>query len=239
MQHTKTTLVRVATMFLAMTVLSASTLADGNVVPQHSVDYERDIKPLLLQKCAACHGALKQNGGLRLDAGELVRNGGDNGPVVQPGQVSSSLLIERVTAADSDIRMPPEGQGERLSEAQVDLLKAWIDQGANSPADEKIPEDPARYWSYQSPVRPVVPAVQNQAWVRNPIDAFTAAEHARKRVVPPTLWLQAQIAIGLSAFVQSAVTDDFQWFAIGGESFETKLGSAADRLRCGSVCGSS
>ena len=131
MQHPKTILVRLATFVLAATAVSASTLADGNVVPQHNVDYDRDIKPLLLQKCAACHGALKQNAGLRLDAGEFVRKGGDNGPVVQPGQVSSSLLIERVTAADVDIRMPPEGQGERLSEAQVDLLKVWIDQGAN------------------------------------------------------------------------------------------------------------
>ena len=55
------------------------------------VDYERDVKPLLMQKCSACHGALKQNAGLRLDAAALIRKGGDSGPAVVPGSTSESL----------------------------------------------------------------------------------------------------------------------------------------------------
>jgi len=149
-----------------------------------AVDYDREIKPLLSQKCAACHGALKQSAGLRLDAGELIRKGGESGPTVVPGQSMNSLLIDRVLAADHNIRMPPEGQGEKLSNSQADLLRRWIDQGASSPADERIPEDPALYWSYQKPVRPNIPVVKNSHWVRNPIDAFVTAEHERLGLHP-------------------------------------------------------
>ena len=169
--------------------------AENDVLPPRTIDYDREIKPLLFQKCAACHGALKQNSGLRLDAGELIRKGGDNGPTVVPGHSIRSVMIDRVTAQDHSIRMPPEGQGEKLSASQIDLLSRWIDQGAASPADEKIPDDPARYWSYQSPVRPAVPAVRNHAWVRNPIDAFIAVEHEKRGLspaaeVPREVWLR-------------------------------------------------
>ena len=181
-------------MMLTAIVLLAALNFPTHAVPQcaaedgdgatRAVDYEREIKPLLFQKCAACHGALKQNSGLRLDAGELIRKGGDSGPTVLLGEGIRSLLIERVTAQDHSIRMPPEGQGEKLSESQIDLLKRWIDQGAVSPADETIPEDPALYWSYQSPVQPAIPAVTNQEWVRNPIDAFIAVEHKQHGLTP-------------------------------------------------------
>ena len=198
--------------------------AEDDVRLPRAVDYEREIKPLLFQKCAACHGALKQNSGLRLDAGELIRKGGDNGPTVVPGQSIHSVLIDRVTAQDHSVRMPPEGQGEKLSESQVDLLRRWIDQGAASPADEKIPDDPARYWSYQSPVRPAVPAVKNQAWVRNPIDAFIAVEHEERGLSPTVeapreVWLR-RVCLDLTglpptrtelhAFLQDQSADAFE-----------------------------
>ncbi|RLT20965.1 MAG: DUF1549 domain-containing protein, partial [Planctomycetota bacterium] len=198
--------------------------AEDDVRLPRAVDYEREIKPLLFQKCAACHGALKQNSGLRLDAGELIRKGGDNGPTVVPGQSIHSVLIDRVTAQDHSVRMPPEGQGEKLSESQVDLLRRWIDQGAASPADEKIPDDPARYWSYQSPVRPAVPAVKNQAWVRNPIDAFIAIEHEKRGLSPAEespreVWLR-RVCLDLTglpptrtelhAFLQDQSADAFE-----------------------------
>ena len=184
MQRVSSTFLLTLTMLLVSAYVSPARAADGDVRSQPAVDYEREIKPLLLQKCASCHGALKQNSGLRLDAGELIRKGGDSGPAVQPGQSAASLLMERVTATDHSTRMPPEGQGEKLSGPQIDLLKRWIDQGGASPADEKIPEDPARYWSYQSPVPPAVPVVRNSSWVRNPIDAFIAAEHEKRGLTP-------------------------------------------------------
>ena len=86
----------------------------GSASAGDRVDYLRDVKPILGQKCFACHGALKQQSGLRLDAAEMIRKGGDSGPSIVPRNAAGSLLIRRVSAADADVRMPPEGEGEPL-----------------------------------------------------------------------------------------------------------------------------
>src|SRR4051812_37629692 len=73
------------------------------------IDYARQIKPILRQRCYACHGALKQKAGLRLDTGASIRRGGKGGPAVEPGHAEESPLIERVTDDTLGQRMPPEG----------------------------------------------------------------------------------------------------------------------------------
>ena len=88
------------------------------------VDYQQDIRPLLLQKCSACHGAIKQEAGLRLDAGKLIYSGGDNGPVINLNAPSESMLLERVVSTDADFRMPPQGEGEPLKPGQIELAPA-------------------------------------------------------------------------------------------------------------------
>ena len=138
---------------------------------EEAVDYTRQIKPILQSRCYACHGALKQEGGLRLDTGDTLRTGGDSGEVITITAPDDSLLIERVTAADSSERMPPEG--EPLSEEQIRLFKRWIAAGAQSPADE-IPEaDPRDHWAFRPLQRPDIPELeQANARDRNPVDAF-------------------------------------------------------------------
>lgn len=111
-------------------------------------DYEREIKPLLHERCFACHGALKQKAGLRLDTVAFMRAGGDEGDVLSRER---SLLIERVTTADKHDLMPPEGEGARLSEEQVALLKRWIAEGAPGPENEQPEPDPNSHWAYQPP----------------------------------------------------------------------------------------
>src|SRR5215210_4938194 len=81
-------------------------------------DYLRDVKPVLARRCYACHGALKQKAGLRLDTAVRIRKGGDSGPAVEPGQAGESLVIDKVTEADAELRMPPEG--EPLSPAEIE-----------------------------------------------------------------------------------------------------------------------
>ena len=72
-------------------------LARSSLVAQ-AVDYVRDVKPILAERCYSCHGAIRQKAGLRLDTAALIRRGGDSGPAIEPGQSDESLLIERVTA---------------------------------------------------------------------------------------------------------------------------------------------
>jgi len=149
-----------------------------------AVDYAKQVKPLLAARCYSCHGALKQEGGLRLDTAASLLRGGDSGPGLVPGKSDGHLIIERITAASIDERMPPEGEGGAWKPEEVALLKSWITAGAAAPADEKPEPDPREHWAFRAPVRPPVPTVKNQAWVKNPIDAFVAAEHERRGISP-------------------------------------------------------
>ncbi|GDY21991.1 hypothetical protein LBMAG56_33380 [Verrucomicrobiota bacterium] len=139
-----------------------------------AADYERDIKPLLQQRCYSCHSRLKQKGDLRLDAGVFIHKGGKHGPAVVPGKSAASHLLQRVLATDETERMPPEGKP--LTPEQIELLKAWIDAGARFPSSEVAPSTPAEHWAFQPVRRPAVPAVKNSNWPRNPIDAFVLAK---------------------------------------------------------------
>ena len=139
-------------------------------------DYARDIKPLLRAKCYSCHGAVRQNAGLRLDAGQLVLKGGKNGPVVVPGKPDESPLLDAITAKDkAHPHMPPEGAGEPLGDKDVALIRDWVKAGAKAP-NEPVPEGPKSHWAYQLPRKSPVPGAGH------PIDAFLDAERANRGV---------------------------------------------------------
>ena len=139
------------------------------------VDYLRDIKPILKERCFACHGALKQTAGLRLDTGAMLRRGGEGGPAVVAGKVAESLLVERITSQDDSLRMPAEGKP--LTAEQRALFKAWVEQGAMSPENEQPEPDPREHWAFKKPSRPVGPEIRNsKSEVRNEVDAFVAAK---------------------------------------------------------------
>ena len=121
-------------------------IATSGISHESRVDYTRDIKPILRARCYACHGALKQEADLRLDTGTLIRQGGSTRTAVTVEPANASLLIERVSAQDESVRMPPDGLP--LSAAQIDLLRAWIAQGALSPNDELPEEDARRHWAW-------------------------------------------------------------------------------------------
>ncbi len=97
------------------------------------VDYQEQIKPILSEQCFSCHGALRQKGGLRLDAAVFLRKGGDSGPLYSARKSAGSLLVGRLTSQDSDERMPLEAKP--LKAEQIALLSKWIDQGAVAPAN--------------------------------------------------------------------------------------------------------
>jgi len=155
-------------------------LIGGALRAAEPVDYLRDVKPLLAGRCTVCHGSLQQKGGLRLDTAKLLREGGTSGPAVVPGKSGASLLLARVTGSGGKRRMPPPDQDEALADKQVALLRDWIDQGATGPADEKPEADPRDHWAFRPPVRHSPPRVNDTARVRNPIDAFLAAEREKR-----------------------------------------------------------
>ena len=100
-----------------------------------AVDYERDVRPILAANCFGCHGPRQAQSGLRLDLRQNALRGGDYGVVIVPGKASESKLIKRVTGSEAGVRMPPTGP---LPDHQIEVLRAWIDAGADMPgrADE-------------------------------------------------------------------------------------------------------
>jgi Protein of unknown function (DUF1553)/Protein of unknown function (DUF1549)/Planctomycete cytochrome C len=146
---------------------------------ERAVEFLRDVKPILAQRCYRCHSSLKEESSFRLDSVGAIMKGGDLGLVVVPGKSGESRLIEAVERR-GDLKMPPEG--EPLTAAQIATLKAWIDAGAKPPAEGA--EAKVSHWSFVKPVRPEVPKPADPAWSANPIDAFVAAKHAELGLTP-------------------------------------------------------
>jgi Protein of unknown function (DUF1553)/Protein of unknown function (DUF1549)/Planctomycete cytochrome C len=147
------------------------------------VDYLRDVKPILSARCYACHSAVRQKAGLRLDALSLIHKGGKSNPVIVPGKADQSLLLDAVLARDRP-RMPPQGEGEALKDGDIATLRAWISQGAKGP-NEPIPADPRNHWAFRPPSKAPAPAVRNPpAEIRNPIDAFVMTAWQKQGLHP-------------------------------------------------------
>src|SRR4051794_3715945 len=103
--------------------------AETPIAHAGSIDFQKEIRPLFESRCFECHGSHKQKSGLRLDRKSSAFQGGDSGkPAVVPGKAGESILVQKITSKDPDEIMPPKG--EKLSVAEVGLIKSWIDQGA-------------------------------------------------------------------------------------------------------------
>ena len=124
-----------------------------------AVDFDREIRPLLQERCIECHGEKKQKGELRLDAKVHAFKGGHDGPAILAGKADASPLFQRITSIDEDERMPPKG--DPLTPAQISLLREWINAGAKWPenATDKaaLTDKRLQHWSVQ-PIRKDFPA---------------------------------------------------------------------------------
>ncbi len=158
--------------------------AAGSVAALSAQDFVKDIQPIFRKKCVGCHGAAQQVNGLRLDDGLAALKGGYSGPAIVKGKSAESKLIERITSSKEGFQMPPAGP--RLSEAEVALLRGWIDAGAVWPASPAMAASKAAdLWSFKPVKRPASPALtKNAAWVRNPVDAFVAARLESEGLAP-------------------------------------------------------
>jgi hypothetical protein len=166
---------------LRIIVMRGAVMLGCSTLPALAVDYEKEIKPLLKERCYACHGALKQKADLRLDTTAAMRKGGDGGDILAG---EHALLLERVTTSDKDDRMPPEGEGSMLTSEQVEKLRAWMAAGAPAPANEQPEADPRAHWAYQ------LPKSSGKS-----MDALLSARLAAKKLKPqpeaaPEIWLR-------------------------------------------------
>ncbi|WP_414662996.1 PSD1 and planctomycete cytochrome C domain-containing protein [Horticoccus sp. 23ND18S-11] len=143
-------------------------------------DFNRDIRPILSDKCFRCHGPDDENRkggekGLRLDTAEGARTDlGGGGFAIVPGSLEKSELLTRITTTDDEDIMPPRKTGKSLSAAEVELLRQWIASGASY----------ARHWAYEKPVRASVPVVKDAAWARGDVDRFILARLEKEGLRP-------------------------------------------------------
>lgn len=140
-----------------------------------AVEFNRDIRPILSDNCFACHGPdqNQRKADLRLDQEESAR--GDRGGyyLLAPGKPAQSALFARITAKDSN-RMPPVKFGKQLSAAQVELIRRWIEQGAEY----------QKHWSLLAARRPALPLAAFSAQVRNAIDSFIQVRLKERGLAP-------------------------------------------------------
>ena len=160
----------------------------GASMSVRTVDFAREVRPILSENCFTCHGPDEQarQRGLRLDVAEgpFSERGTFGGPVIVPGNAADSLLIHRVTATDLTARMPyrrgedssliPGRVDDRLTDTEIETLQLWIDQGA----------DWQSHWAFIPPERRAVPPVSDAEWARNPIDDFVLARLERQGHAP-------------------------------------------------------
>ncbi len=132
-----------------------------------TVDFNRDVRPLLAQHCWPCHGqdndALKRTGGVSLDSFKGATAAYGRVHPILPGDPGKSAVIARITSSDEDARMPPKDSGIKpLTPAEVEIIRTWIREGAEF----------RDHWAFIAPKMPTLPKVDHQTWVRNDIDHF-------------------------------------------------------------------
>ena len=147
---------------------SLAILALPGQQPSGEVDFARQVQPIFAESCYPCHGPQNQMGGLRLDQRPA-------GKVIVPRDSAGSLILQRVTATDPKVRMPMGGPA--LAPEKIDLLRKWIDSGANWPGA-------VTHWAFVAPVRPPVPRPSHTGWTRNPIDAFLLSGMEQANLAP-------------------------------------------------------
>ena len=134
-----------------------------------TLDFNRDIRPILAEKCFQCHGqdANKRKAELRLDVRASAVGKAESGEIaIVPGKPQASALVARIFSTDKDEQMPPAKANRALSAEQKATLKRWVAEGA----EYKL------HWAFVAPVRAALPAVKRADWVRNPIDRFVLAK---------------------------------------------------------------
>ena len=151
----------IASLFAVLMAASASAV--------EKVDFNRDVRPILSDKCFQCHGPDEntRESELRLDeqSSALSKLSSDVVAIV-PHKPQESEVIQRVSSADPDLRMPPSDAGKQLSKIEIEVLTRWVSEGAEW----------GKHWSFVAPKRPPLPRVRDRNWPENSVDHFVLAK---------------------------------------------------------------
>jgi hypothetical protein len=173
-------------LFLAIIILGFSARVFAGTQAEDLEFFEKKIRPVLVARCYSCHSAeaKKVKGGLKLDSRHDLLKGGENGPVIVPGNAESSRLIEAVRYQNADLQMPPPKEG-KLSEEQIADLVVWINLGAPCPDTPRNQlSGTKKHWAFQPVGKPSIPNERQNQWVKTPIDAFILAKLKEKKLQP-------------------------------------------------------
>lgn len=167
-----------------------SKASEPNVAAAHEF-FEREIRPLLVEHCYACHStsSKKLQAGLLMDSREALLRGGDSGEAMVPGDSEASLILQAVRYESYE--MPPKG---KLPDEAIEKLERWVEMGAPWPPEESptslsneskfdLEARKAQHWVWQPIQSPSLPSVSDKAWPRNDLDHFILSqlEHAKLR----------------------------------------------------------
>ncbi len=162
----------------ALVIVGGSLLSDPSQVQadDRPVDFNRDIRPILSDKCILCHGPSEKNRQtpLRFDREDPAKSNLGGYRAIVPGKPRESRMIARITSSDADERMPPADSGKTLTAKEIDLVRRWIEQGARW-----LP-----HWSYVPPQRHAVPPVKDETWPLGWIDRFVLSRIEAEKIRP-------------------------------------------------------
>ena len=163
-------------LFVAL-LLHAAIFSSSAWAADAKLDFNRDVRPILSDRCFACHGPDNEDrqAGLRLDLRETAIAALDSGLIaVVPGDPAKSKIIARITSTDPDVVMPPPRLNKPITPAEAEILKRWITEGAEYRG----------HWAFERVERPAVPEVKNAAWPKTPIDRFILARLEQEGLAP-------------------------------------------------------
>jgi len=166
--------------FIILSIVVFVTACHTNTHGKNEVSYNFDVRPILSDKCFACHGpdANKRKAGLRLDIADSAYaplRETKGAFAIVPGKPEQSELFKRISSTDPTYQMPvPESHLGLLTDEQVAVFKKWIEQGAKY----------ERHWAFTAPTKRPLPEVDDKKWVKNEIDNFTLAKMEQKGLKP-------------------------------------------------------
>lgn len=166
---------RLCSLFILCVAINC--LFTGQAQSGEKLRFNRDIRPLLSEKCFSCHGpsAKKEEGIVRLDERDkLLKPTPDGKTILSPGNADASELIRRIRSTDDGERMPPPDSKKTLTDDEKNLLARWVNEGAEYEA----------HWGFIAPERPQVPTAAHGDWAKNEIDHFVLAGIERHHLHP-------------------------------------------------------